>query len=823
MTEPTGRKTPDPLGSQSRIAAPLPGRPAGATPLQIAQAAPDAGRLRAGGEPLLKTGTVVADRYEINGLLGRGGFGEVYRARHTGTHETVALKVLRPELLSESSAVERFTAEARLCASLRHPNTVRVFDFGQTPEKALYLAMEFLEGESLEEILSRGPLTPRRTLRITTQVLKSLAEAHGRKIVHRDLKPENILVGALAGEPDFVHVIDFGIAKFLAEGANAALTQAGAIIGTPHYMSPEQIRGDTLDARADLYSVGVLLYRCLSGRHPYDGDTTFGILAAHLGDLLPPLGIQPPDRALEAIVVRALARDRNARFATADAFRHALEQWLLTAPPEPEQDSLHTQMSMDVVRPERLGPPGERLIGATAKTVVDAQPTEPERSSDLMQTTIGPPPQMTVADEAPPEAALASTVPNGSPSPDAIITTPGAEAKPASPAAAAHHAPGHAAVTQVQAPAAAAPRSAPGAGLPAAQHPPASHGAGLPAVQVRGADTAVIAPPSAMLRPPPPPPPEKSTAVASDSQRPRPGKAPPSRRPGPEPVRLTSDSARARMASHGPAAQPPPEPAETATVAMNILAPQLETAVVSVDDVARMGRAQAAAPKPAQKSWLWVPVILVLLLGAAAAAWWLLAPSGAEAPSMGSAAGPAAAGKLETPAAAAAAPPTPPPPPAPTPAPAAPASEVAALPAAAAAMAAPAEPVAPAVQLAQQASPQAAAAAPVPPDTGLRAAAHPAKIPAKSADSAHEATADKPHKAAGKACPAAEGSKEWCTSCPAAHDLKSSSKHYCSCLEHRGATAGLAYYCKCVFPKEYHKVGSTPYCKCNPRDPGCHE
>lgn len=826
MTEPSGRKTRDPLGTQPRIEAPLPGRPAGATPLQIAQAAPDAGRLRPGGEPLLKTGTVVADRYEINGLLGRGGFGEVYRARHTGTHETVALKVLRPELLSESSAVDRFTAEARLCASLRHPNTVRVFDFGQTPEKALYLAMEFLEGESLEEILARGPLTPRRAARITTQVLKSLAEAHGRKIVHRDLKPENILVGALAGEPDFVHVIDFGIAKFLAEGANAALTQAGAIIGTPHYMSPEQIRGDTLDARADLYSVGVLLYRCLSGRHPYDGDTTFGILAAHLGDVLPPLGLAPPDRVLDGIVVRSLARDRGARFATADAFRVALEQWQAQAPPEVQHENMSTQMSMDVVRPERLGLPGERLIGAGARTVVGAQPSPPEVAAELMQTTIGPPPQMTVADGAPLEVQQQRTVPNGSPSPDAVITTPGTDAKAPSTAAVLHHPGLHAPAAAQVGGGAAVAHLAPAAAAPAPLHPPAApvalapppaaSGVALAGVEVRGSDTAVIVPPSSLVRPPPPPP-DKRPTVTSDSQRLRSGKAPPPRRPTAEPVRLTSDSTRARGAAHAAAIKPMLVSGENETVAMNILAPQAETAVVSLDEVARMAGKPAGKPQPAKKTWLWVPAVLLVLLAAAAAAWALIERNAAQE---GPAAGPIPANAAPPPAQAAA--PVPPP----TPTPPAVASQPATLPALATVVTAPAiaAPLAtPPTQGASDATPMAAAPSPERPREPSKADANPAKSALKPVESGRDVADEKPHRAGAKVCAAAEGTKEWCTNCPVARDLKSSSKHYCGCLEHRGATAGLAYYCKCVFPKEYHKVGSTPYCKCNPRDPACHE
>lgn len=788
MTEPDGR-SPNPAPTQPGAA-----RPPGATPLQIAQNAPDAGRLRIGGDQLLKLGTVVADRYEVNALLGRGGFGEVYRARHTGTHEMVALKVLRPELLAESAAVDRFTAEARLCASLRHPNTVRVFDFGQTPEKALYLAMEFLAGESLEEILARGPLPPKRAVHIVNQVLRSLSEAHGRKIVHRDLKPDNVFVGSVAGEADFVHVIDFGIAKFLAEGANAALTQAGAIIGTPHYMSPEQIRGETLDARADLYSVGVLLFRCLSGRHPYDGDTTFAILAAHLGDALPSLQPHHIDRGLEAIVVRALSRDRQTRYATADLFRAALEQWQASA--APEIDTASTQISMDVLKPHAVGKLAEPMLPPGAQTVVTAPGADPE----FQQTTIGPPPEMTAVDVVPrPPVAPAAPPPPPAKSPGLGKHAPPAKGSqhPKAPA------PPKPADAQVQTTA---------ESMPQAPVPPTAGRAPETAV-ISVSSTQVLAMATGA---------EKKPGVASDSQRSRSGTAPPPRRSGPEPVRLNSDSGRARAAAAGRS-----EAADNATVAMNILAPQLETAVVSLEDVQRQaeksGELRVTETK-GKSAWPLALGALLILLLAGGAAWWLLFASGESA-------SPSPQYRPESSYL--------PPKVAPTPAPSAPspahvaaAAPVAAGPAVAAAV--PPSPesatadsakgstgAAPTPVAAERASPapvvaeeKLAAASDAVSERPIQAPRH----PGKNADAATE----KSHKSA-KVCPAAPGSKEWCATCSAARDLSSSSPHYCACLQHKGETSGLAYYCKCVFTKEYHKVGSTPYCKCNPRDPACHE
>lgn len=790
MTEPAGRP-PNPAPTQPGAA-----RPPGATPLQIAQNAPDAGRLRIGGDQLLKLGTVVADRYEVNALLGRGGFGEVYRARHTGTHEMVALKVLRPELLAESAAVDRFTAEARLCASLRHPNTVRVFDFGQTPEKALYLAMEFLEGESLEEILARGPLPPKRAVHIVNQVLRSLSEAHGRKIVHRDLKPDNVFVGSLAGEADFVHVIDFGIAKFLAEGANAALTQAGAIIGTPHYMSPEQIRGETLDARADLYSVGVLLFRCLSGRHPYDGDTTFAILAAHLTEALPSLQPYHIDRCLEAIVVRALSRDRQARYATADLFRAALEHWQASA--SAEVDAASTQISMDVLKPHAAGKLAEPSLPPGAQTVVTAPGADPE----LQQTTVGPPPEMTAVDRVPrPPVAL--------PIPPPPAKAPGG-GKSAPPGKVSHHAkaspPTRPADAQAQTTAEPMP--------PQLAHLAAGRPLETAVISTQSSQVLVLVPAS-----------EKNAGVAGDSQRPRPGTAPPPRRSGAEPVRLNSDSGRARAAAAARG-----EVADNATVAMNILAPQVETAVVSLEDVQRRpektGEVRAAQTK-GKSAWPLALGALLTLLLAGGAAWWFLFASGDSG-------APAPQNQPESSSLPAKAAPTPTPL-VPSPAQAVAAAPVAAAPAApavAAAVPASAESAtadsdkgslgaAPTPVAAERSPPVPAAAAARPSAAGDAAAEKPGqgpRHPGKSADAGTE----KSHRPA-KACPGAPGGKEWCATCPAARDLTSSSPHYCACLQHNGETSGLAYYCKCVFTKEYHKVGSTPYCKCNPRDPACHE
>jgi hypothetical protein len=341
--------------------------------LTDASACPEDGlaTVRANAQGFARIGAVVGDRYRLTELLGRGGFGDVYKAFHIGTHESVALKILRPDLGGEASAIDRFTAEARMSAQLHHPNTVRVFDFGTTPDGHLYLAMEFLDGESLEVLLeAAGRLPPRRTVHLCLQILRSLVEAHGKHIVHRDLKPDNIFVVELAGERDFVRVIDFGIAKFL--GDSQQLTVSGAILGTPHYMSPEQIRGEALDARSDLYGLGVVMYRCLTGQFPCVGDNQFGILAAHLTEPPPPMrkaGVDI-DPALEAVVLRALQKDRASRYADADAMRQALEAWQASAPPDPVVHS-DTQ-AMDTLPVHDPDDGSQTLAMAVLPVVTDA-------------------------------------------------------------------------------------------------------------------------------------------------------------------------------------------------------------------------------------------------------------------------------------------------------------------------------------------------------------------------------------------------------------------------------------------------------------------
>jgi hypothetical protein len=272
-------------------------------------------------DPLI--GTVVGGRFRIASILGEGGMGRVYSAdQQMGTSvRKVAVKTLLAQFAKDPQTVARFMREVGTVSELEHPNTIRVYDFGQTPTGELYIAMELLTGESLEHLLERGgPLQPERVDRIMAQVCGSLQEAHNKGIVHRDLKPANIQLSERAGEHDYVKVLDFGIAKRAEtkdSKAEQKLTQQGTILGTPPYMSPEQFVGKELDARSDIYSLGVMVYEMLTGKLPFEADTPWQWATQHMTAQPHPfeasaLGGQVPPKMREAIM-RALHKDREKR------------------------------------------------------------------------------------------------------------------------------------------------------------------------------------------------------------------------------------------------------------------------------------------------------------------------------------------------------------------------------------------------------------------------------------------------------------------------------------------------------------------------------
>jgi eukaryotic-like serine/threonine-protein kinase len=256
-------------------------------------------------------GKVIDGRYEIQARIGEGGMGVVYKARQTSIDRIIAIKMLNAQMAGDPTWVQRFYNEAKACSRLQHPNTIRMFDFGQTNDGRLFMSMEFLDGMSLREALAKGPLAPQRVVKILIQCCASLAEAHSIGIIHRDIKPDNVFLLNMAGSPDFVKLLDFSVAKLL-EG-DRMKTQAGVVFGTPQYMSPEQGRGLPLDARSDLYALGILAFEMLTGNVPFNDENPMSVIQMHLHAAIPPLPQTIP-YSVQQIVRRALEKEPARRY-----------------------------------------------------------------------------------------------------------------------------------------------------------------------------------------------------------------------------------------------------------------------------------------------------------------------------------------------------------------------------------------------------------------------------------------------------------------------------------------------------------------------------
>jgi predicted Ser/Thr protein kinase len=268
-------------------------------------------------DPLL--GKVLDGRYEIQSVLGEGGMGLVYKAKHVTLGKKLAIKVLKAEVSKDQEIVQRFRQEAQSATSIGNHHIIDISDFGVLPDGSTYFVMEFLDGKSLTKAIEPGtPLKANRTIHIAKQLCRALGAAHEIGIVHRDLKPDNIYLISRGGDPDFVKVLDFGIAKVV--GQKSKLTQVGQVFGTPHYMSPEQCAGTAVDKRTDIYALGVIMYEMTSSRVPFDADNLMGILTKHLyeepvkpHELPPPVDVPP---ALEAVILKCLAKKPDIRYQT---------------------------------------------------------------------------------------------------------------------------------------------------------------------------------------------------------------------------------------------------------------------------------------------------------------------------------------------------------------------------------------------------------------------------------------------------------------------------------------------------------------------------
>jgi len=275
-----------------------------------------------------RVGTTLAGRYRVQEPLGRGGMGVVYRAEQLPIERPVAAKIVRHD--HDRLTAARFLREAHAMSRLQSPHTVRLFDFGEHEDGALYLIMELLTGENLRARLDRGPLPVAEVLRVLDEVAASLSEAHAHGIVHRDLKPENVFLCEIPGEPRLVKVLDFGIAS-LPPVAGQRLTTTGEIPGTPAYVAPERVSGEDTGPPADVYALGVLAHELLTGHPPLSGDTPWDVLMAHLSEDPPPLAERAPagvtvPAALEELVWGCLAKAPALRPRDASAFREALRR-----------------------------------------------------------------------------------------------------------------------------------------------------------------------------------------------------------------------------------------------------------------------------------------------------------------------------------------------------------------------------------------------------------------------------------------------------------------------------------------------------------------
>ena len=366
-------------------------------------------------------GRTLADRYRIERPIGSGGMGTVFLAEHVLIHKPVAIKVLSPVHSRKRAEVERFLREAQTASRIRHEHIVDITDFGNTREGLAFLVMEYLEGEDLATTSEReGPMPWRRAVKIILQIAAALEAAHAQGVIHRDMKPENCFRIRRGNDPDFIKVLDFGIAKIIDEvhDESEPSSSNSGLLGTPEYVAPELVRGLKADARVDIYAVGVIFYALLAGKLPFERDTFMATLTAHLmEEPPPPTQIAPKAQipaAIEQIVLKALVKDRDQRYQTITEFITAVNEAAAAIEGPAVQPSgggmqprvvLGVVVALILIFAAVLWFVVERLRGADATTEPPAvaraepsKPVEPEKRVEAKAepTKVEPPPETKV-------------------------------------------------------------------------------------------------------------------------------------------------------------------------------------------------------------------------------------------------------------------------------------------------------------------------------------------------------------------------------------------------------------------------------------------
>jgi len=357
-------------------------------------------------DPLLSQ--LVADRYRVIRKLGEGGMGSVYLAEHVVIEKKFALKVLAPELCRRPDLVARFLQEARSASRIGHENVIDIMDFGQSPDGLVYIAMEFLDGKDLGEIVrGKGAMDWPQARDIVLQICRALRAAHDKGIVHRDMKPENIFLIQREGQPHFVKILDFGIAKVMGLDPNGPrLTRTGMIFGTPEYMAPEQAEGKDTDHRADIYAVGCIMYHLITGQTPFVAESFMTMLTKHLMEEPVPPSARRPDLVItpemDALVLKALEKDRDKRW---QSMAELLEAVAVcpgpeTATPKPPggqtvaMGGAHAAAALKVLRSKATAPATERVSrravdSALSSADMGAQPGPASRGKTLILVIVG--------------------------------------------------------------------------------------------------------------------------------------------------------------------------------------------------------------------------------------------------------------------------------------------------------------------------------------------------------------------------------------------------------------------------------------------------